>query len=91
MIALIAFWAVAISCRSRRWILAATGRQLIGFVAVGVAITIGMEWLATQVLGRWAYAASMPVVPGLEVGLSPLLQWILLPPLVIWFVRRQLT
>jgi hypothetical protein len=33
----------------------------------------------------------MPVVPLLEVGLSPLLQWIVLPPLIVWFVRRQLT
>lgn len=35
--------------------------------------------------------ASMPVVPFLEVGLAPLLQWILLPPIALWIVRRQLT
>lgn len=58
---------------------------------VGVLITIVMEWLATHVLGRWTYAASMPVVPTLEVGVSPLLQWVVLLPLVVWFVRRQLT
>jgi hypothetical protein len=91
VIALVAFWSVAGACRSRRWILAATRLQVVGFVAVGASITVVMEWLATQVLGRWAYAASMPTVPGLEVGVSPLLQWLLLPPAVVWFVRRQLT
>lgn len=91
VIALVAFWSVAAACRSRRWILAATRLQVVGFVAVGASITVVMEWLATQVLGRWAYAASMPTVPGLEVGVSPLLQWLLLPPAVVWFVRRQLT
>jgi hypothetical protein len=49
-----------------------------------------MERLATGPLGRWAYADAMPVVPVLEVGLSPLVQWIVLPPLIVWFVRRQL-
>ena len=61
------------------------------FVAIGVAITLVLEWLATGPLGRWEYAEAMPIVPLLGVGLSPVLQWILLPPLVAWFVRRQLT
>jgi hypothetical protein len=60
-------------------------------VTIGVLITILMEWLATQVLSRWAYAESMPVIPLLRVGLAPLLQWVVLPPIVVWFVRRQLT
>lgn len=90
-IALIAFWAVAVVCGSRGWILRPTTSQVIGFVVVGVVITIVMEWLATHVLCRWAYAASMPVIPALDVGVSPLLQWVALPPVVVWFVRRQLT
>jgi hypothetical protein len=90
-ISLVAFWAVAGAARSRIWILAPTLRRRGGFVAVGVLITIIMEWLATRVLGRWAYAPAMPVLPILEVGLAPVLPWILVPPLVVWFVRRQLT
>jgi len=90
-IALVAFWAVSWAWRSRLWILRPTTFQLGGFVAVGLVITVFIEWLSTQVLDRWAYSASMPTVPGLGVGLSPLLQWVLLPPLLAWFVRRQLT
>ena len=91
VIALISFWAVAASAHTRSWVLRPTAGQLAGFVAVGVLLTILMEWLATQVLGRWTYTESMPVIPLLGVGLSPLLQWIVLPPIVAWFVRRQLT
>ncbi|MEX2222877.1 MAG: hypothetical protein WEG40_13880 [Candidatus Rokuibacteriota bacterium] len=91
VIALVAFWAVAASARARSWVLRPTAAQLTGFVTVGVLITVVIEWLATQVLGRWMYAETMPVIPLLRVGLSPLLQWIVLPPIVIWFVRRQLT
>lgn len=90
-IGLVAFWTVAAVYRSRRWVLRPACRQVLGFAAVGVVITVVMEWLATHALGRWAYAASMPTIPGLEVGVSPLLQWVVLPPLIIWFVRRQLT
>lgn len=90
-IALVAFWAVALTARSRDWILRPTTWQVTGLVVVGVLITVVMEWLAIHVLDRWAYAASMPVVPALQLGLSPLLQWVILPPLVVWFVRRQLT
>jgi len=66
-------------------------RELVGFSAVGVAITAVIEWLATR--GHWAqswvYSSVMPVIPGLEIGLSPLLQWVILPPVAVWFVRRQ--
>ncbi|MHB0672189.1 hypothetical protein [Roseomonas mucosa] len=91
VIAVVAFWGVAAAAGTRRWILAPSAGQLAGFVAIGVAITLVLEWLATGPLGRWEYAEAMPIVPLLGVGLSPVLQWILLPPLVAWFVRRQLT
>lgn len=64
---------------------------MVGFVSVGVAITILFEWLATNILDRWVYADSMPTLPILGTGSIPLVQWIIIPPLVLWFVRRQLT
>lgn len=91
VIALVGFWTVAASTRARTWVLRPTTAHVTGFVAVGLLITVVMEWLATRVLGRWTYAEAMPVIPLLEVGLAPLLQWIVLPPIVVWFVRRQLT
>lgn len=91
VIALGAFWAVSTSCRSRRWVLDPTRAQLAGFIAVGVVVTTVMEWLATHAWDRWTYGSSMLVVPGIEIGVAPLLQWIVVPPIVIWFVRRQLT
>ena len=40
--------------------------------------------LATR---RWSYTERMPVVPVLAVGLWPLLQMTLLPPLTFWIAR----
>jgi hypothetical protein len=91
VLAVIAFWAVAAATRSRVWILHPTPKQIAGFVGVGLGITIAWEWVATEVLGWWQYAETMPTLPFLGTGVSPVLQWILLPPLVVWLVRRQLT
>lgn len=90
-IALVSFWTVALAVRSRSWVIHPTTRQLLGFVAVGIGITITFEWLATEVLDRWSYAEPMPTLPLLGTGLLPILQWIVLPPAIVWLVRRQLT
>jgi hypothetical protein len=91
IIMLVAFWVVSAAAASRRWMAAPRRRHLLLLVATGLVVTVVIEWLALrgQWLGGWAYAAAMPIVPGLGVGLSPLVQWIVLPPLVVWFARRQ--
>ena len=58
---------------------------------MGLAVTLAVERLATQVWGLWAYSEQMPMIPIAEVGVIPILMWMLLPPLIVWFVRRQLT
>ncbi|MCJ8167129.1 hypothetical protein MKJ04_19975 [Pontibacter sp. E15-1] len=45
---------------------------------VGGALAVGFELWALAT-GEWNYTALMPVVPGLEVGLSPLAQLMVLP------------
>lgn len=85
-----AFRAVSRSVGSRGWVLNPTPRQLTGFIGVGLAATVAFEWLATEILDQWQYAPGMPTLPGLGTGTAPLLQWTLLPPLVLWLVRCQL-
>jgi hypothetical protein len=90
VIALSAFGIVAVVTHSRRWILRPNLRQVLGFVHIGVVITIILEALATGPLERWRYAAAMPTLL-IGTGLTPLLQWIVLPPIIVFFTRRQLT
>lgn len=90
VILLIAFWIASLMVRNRHWMLAAGWRKpLLVMVATGMLITIAFEWLATGPLDRWTYGESMPVVPLIGVGLTPLLQWIILPPLIVWLARRH--
>ena len=92
VIMLLAYGVVSVAARGRRWIVAASGWQLAWFVAIGVSITAAIEWLATrgQWIGNWNYLPTMPLLPGAGIGLAPLLQWVVLPLLTVWFVRRQL-
>jgi hypothetical protein len=57
-------------------------------LTVGLVIGAGIEWIAINVLNRWSYTASMPLVPWLDVGLVPVLQLLLLPPLTFLIAAR---
>lgn len=57
-------------------------------VVLGVAYTVYSEWLNVNVRGSWAYAPSMPTIPPLATGLTPLLQWIVIPIVAFVPVRR---
>lgn len=61
-------------------------------VLFGVAYTSFSEWLNIVVRAAWAYSDLMPVLPlfGFDVGLSPLLQWILVPLFGFWWAQRNL-
>lgn len=59
-------------------------------VAFGLGYTVFSEWLNIVVRGSWAYSELMPVVPilGFELGVSPLLQWFVVPALALHAARR---
>ena len=64
------------------WYAHLNGRALAVMLVAGLVIGIGIEWVAIDKLGRWAYTADMPLLPGIDVGLVPVLQMLLLPPLL---------
>ncbi|MEO5883209.1 MAG: hypothetical protein ABIQ06_12395, partial [Caldimonas sp.] len=67
-------------------------RPVAWFMVVGLGTTVAIERLATHGgwLTNWTYGQGMPVIPVLEVGLLPVLQWLALPPIVLALVARQL-
>ena len=57
-------------------------------VPISIAYTIFSEWLNIVIRAAWAYSDLMPVVPILDAGLSPLLQWTLIPLAAFWWAAR---
>lgn len=59
---------------------AARSGQVTGLTLVfGLAYTLFSEWLNIEVREAWAYSDLMPVIPIIDAGLSPVLQWIVIP------------
>lgn len=89
-IALIAFWAASLFVRSRQWIRPLTPLPLSVYLLTGLMLTVALEFVYTKITHRWTYSELMPLVPPLDTGLSPLLQWIVVPLLVVFVVQRQI-
>ncbi len=56
-------------------------------IFLGLAYTAYSEWLNVYIRKSWAYAPSMPLVPPLDLGLVPLLQWLIIPSLILLYCR----
>lgn len=74
---------VAILTLTREGALAAWNRARLaaGVATITVAYTVYSEWMNTVARDGWTYAASMPTVHlgGFELGLTPVLQWLVVP------------
>ncbi|KAB2850231.1 MAG: hypothetical protein F9K44_05535 [Hyphomicrobiaceae bacterium] len=84
LIAAISFAAACLVLQSQwrlRWLL---------IIALGVGYTVFSEWLNVAVRGTWTYSKLMPVLPPLGTGLTPLLQWFLVPTLALAYALGQL-
>ena len=62
-------------------------RVAIAMIAVAVSYTVFSEWLNVEVRGSWAYRDLMPRLPWLGTGLTPLLQWIVVPVVAFCWAR----
>lgn len=61
------------------------GAVAIATILMALSYTVFSEWLNTEVRGSWAYRDAMPRLPELGIGLTPLLQWIVVPVLAfLW-------
>jgi hypothetical protein len=88
VIALGAYAVAAFAARDASWPLHDSKRALVLACAAAIVYTAWSEWRNVYVAGNWAYADLMPTLAG--IGVSPLLQWTLLPPLAWWLLRRSI-
>ncbi len=88
VITLVAYGGVAVAARSRAWLAFPRARWIGGYIGIGIALTIALEYLNVYGLGRWSYAANMPRALG--VGIAPIAQWLILPYPILWLARRSL-
>ena len=85
---LVAFWATCIVTGARHWHARPETRAIAVWLGTGLLLTVMIEYLSTEILDRWAYAAAMPRLPLVGTGLGPLGQWIVVPMIVLWYMNR---
>ncbi len=56
--------------------------------AIGLLYTLSSETVNVEILGSWSYTEAMPRLPFTEIGLTPVLQWLVVPALAFWWVAR---
>lgn len=82
-----AYVVAALATRQPHW---PQQRPWVGLAVVllaGESFTIWAEWYNVYVLRSWAYAAGMPTIGG--IGVAPLAQWLVLPPLALAIFRHR--
>lgn len=57
-------------------------------VMAGLIYTIYSERINIA-SGAWAYSNLMPIIPWLDVGVTPIFQWLLIPSYCLWKIENR--
>ena len=87
MIAAAALAVALLLTRYWEWPIQGWGRVTVAATAIGLGYTVFSEWLNVDLRQSWTYTAAMPRLPPWGTGLTPFLQWLLLPPLAMLATR----
>lgn len=87
LIASLSFFAAMALSSGKTWPQERYWRVALLAVIFGVCYTAFSEWNNTVVTRAWAYSSWMPTLWG--IGLSPILQWLLIPMSVFWKLSKQ--
>jgi hypothetical protein len=88
LILLSAYWIVAWFTHNRNWVTFFCPKHLLGFTLLGLGYTLVSEWVNIDIRSAWGYSPSMPRLPFIGTGLTPFLQWLILPPVIAGTTRR---
>ena len=88
LLSVLAYGLAAVASGTWRWPVGRPRRGILVAVALSMTFTVVAEWLSVRVLGRWSYLPTMPTVLG--IGLSPLLQSIVVPAASLLLTRWRL-
>jgi hypothetical protein len=88
VIILMCYWVVSAIARTRYWILQPTWQLTAMLTSIGLIITLLYETYRVNVTR--AYGVPVLAVPGLGMSWLAVLQWVVLPPFVIYLARRHM-
>lgn len=94
LVVLLIFWIGKLVIGHRDWHLRPGARGYAVLLLSGAIISTVVEWSTIHAAHWWDYSPRMPLVPGLNIGLAPLAQMLVLPPLIFallaWWHRKMI-
>jgi len=85
---LLIYFCFALIYENPLWVEELTAPRIFILMLVGVVGAIAAEMRHLSA-GTWAYDNSMPILPVVDVGLSPVLQFMLLPVLIYYLSNKK--
>lgn len=90
LMSLTAYWTVSLAAGGRYWFLSKQPKYYLGFVLAALTLAFVSEYSAVHYRNLWKYSELMPIIPAVELGLTPLLQWLGLPVLTLILLNRHI-
>lgn len=81
-------WVGLVLWGDHAWVLHPGVRGYLLMLISGVVVSVGVEWTTVYLMHLWTYSERMPLVPGLRIGVAPLAQMLVLPPLIFSLVAQ---
>ena len=91
VILLIGFALVSLYHRGMSWIYHPKMKDYLFLVLIGISYTFFSEYINVYLKYNWSYSRYMPLIPFIHLGIIPLVQWTILPPIIVFITKRQIT
>jgi hypothetical protein len=88
LVVLLIFWIGWLVIGQRDWYRWPGVRGYTVLLLAGAVMSVAVEWIAIYGAQWWTYSPHMPLIPGLNVGLAPVAQMLMLPPLIFHLLAR---
>ena len=88
VIILVSSWVVSVLVRSRDWVLHPTWKSTVLFTSIGLLYTLAIETYRVNI--SKAYGVPVLAIPMLGMSVLALIQWIVLPPFILYLARRHM-
>lgn len=90
IVLLVSFSLLSLYRKGLGWICHPKMRDYFVLCLLGVSYTFFSEYVNVYIKHSWSYSEYMPLMPLIPVGIIPLVQWVILPPVIVFITKRQI-
>lgn len=82
------YWIGYFKNKDFKWIFRIKKGDYALIIIIGFLLASAIEIISTNVSFGWTYKTAMPIIPIINVGLTPVIQLMLLPFIIFWLTKK---